>query len=613
MMKWMSVCLIAAAVLVLARAAFADASVLAGLEFKHGIAFFNELKYPADFEHLEYLNPDAPKGGAMVISSQSNFNTLTPSAEGATLAPGLNWLTIETLLLRAGDEVSSFYGRLADGIAVTPDQLAIVFRIHPQARWNDGVPLTAKDAVFSIQTALAELQGAIWYGFIDSVQLIDERHLAVHLKEPMTLNNIIMFTYLPIYPEHYWTVHDPDAVSMDVPVGSGPYRISAIEQNKFVEYERIPDYWGRDIPVNRGLYNFDRIRFDVYRDATVVREALKKGLIDHWTEQDVRYWHDAYDIPALEKGWLRKIRRNFHIEIGVRRAVALNNRLPRFQDRRVRKALTLAMDFEWQNRAIHFGYQTRAHSYWPDTQLAATGLPSEDELKLLEPFRDQLPPELFTEAFRFREINSPQDFRNNLIEARQLLLEAGWEVIDGVLREQASGGAFEIEFLSTNPEDSRILLPYFQALEVLGIRGSIRLAETSQYTNRLRNFDFDALLRNHDILLPPVIELKSFFDSSTALEPLTNNMAGISHPALDHLVVQANLATTLAEMVAACRAIDRVVLWGYYQIPLYAVDQPRTVIWDKFGQPDFEPRYLPAFPAGWWYDPVKAARIEISR
>ena len=368
------------------------------------------------------------------------------------------------------------------------------------------------------------------------------------------------------------------------------------------------DYWGRDIPVNRGRYNFETMRYEVYRDATVIREAFRKGLVDIWTEEDVRYWHSSYDTPALDKGWIKKIRRQFGVEVGVRRGIALNNRMEKFSDRRVRQALTLAMDFEWQNRALHHGYHKRAHSLWPDTPLAATGLPSEDELQLLAPFRDQLPTELYNRPFRFPELTTEEELRASMEAARLLLEQAGWKVTDGELT-NAEGEIFEMRFLTDNAEDSRILLPYFKHLEQLGISSSLRLAESSQYGNRLRNFDFDAVMRNQDILMPPIHELKATYHSEAALVPLSRNVAGVSHPVVDFLVTKASEATTIEQMIASCRALDRVLLWQYYLIPLYAVDLRRTVHWDKFGVPAFEPKYLPAFPDGWWYDPEKAARI----
>ena len=593
---------------VVSQAFAAAADVIDGLEFKHGIAFFHDLKYPADFTHLDYLNPDAPKSGELVLSTQSAFNTLAPMAERGTSAPEGFWFNSDTLLIRSGDEVSAFYGRLADGIAITDDRMAMVFRIHPDARWRDGVPITSRDVAFTLNGRRDQVQGRMWFGFIDAVEELDERHVAIRLSAPITLNNIIMIQFTSILPEHYWRERDPGASTLTPPLSSGPYKVAAIKQGRFIEYERDTQYWGRDIPVNRGRYNFDRVRYEVYRDATVIRESFRKGLIDIWTETDVRYWHDSYDIPAFDKGWIKKIRRHFGIEVGVRSSIALNNRRAKFADRRVREALTLAMDFDWQNRTLHNGHHKRAHSNWPDTILSATGLPSVAELALMRQFRNQLPPELFEQPFRFPETTSVADHRANLVRARQLLLEAGWQTIDGVLASD-TGELFEIEFLSQNAADARTLLPYLQDLKRLGIAATIRLVESSQYINLHRNFVFDAVLKNQDILMPPIIELRSTYHSEAAEDPTSRNVAGISHPALDYLITQANLATTLDQMVATCRAIDRVLLWQYYQIPLYAVDLRRTVHWDKFGIPDSDAKYWPAFPDGWWYDDAKAARI----
>ena len=580
------------------------------LSFRHGIAFFHELKYPSDFTHFDYVNPDAPKGGALVLSTPIAFNNLAPLAERAIGVPAEFGFEAETLLIRAGDEISAFYGRLADGIAVTGDRLAIVFRIHADARWRDGVRITSDDVVFTLNARRQQIEYGLYLEFIRNVEALDDRHVAVHLHTPLTLNNVIMMQFTDILPAHYWRERDPTRVTLAPPVSSGPYEVAAIRQARYVTWRRDPDYWGRDIPVNRGRYNFDTVRYDVYRDATVTREAFRKGLIDIFTEPDVRYWHRSYDIPALEKGWIRKIHRKFGIEVGVRSSIALNNRRDKFGDRRVRQALTLAMDFEWQNRTLHHGYRKRAHSFWPDTILAATDLPSPGELALLEPHRADLPPELFARPFRFREAATPQARRKTLLEARQLLREAGWRVEGGVLR-NAAGDAFELAFLSQNPEDARFLLPYLKSLQQLGIGGGIQLVDSTRYANLVRGFQFDAVLMNRDILMPPVIELRSTYHSEAATLPLSRNVGGIADPVLDSLVTQANLATTLDEMVVACRAIDRVLLWQYYQIPLYAVGPRRTVHWDKFGIPAFEPDYWPAFPDGWWFDREKAARIVV--
>ena len=588
---------------------FADA-ILDSLDFRHGIAFYHDLKYPADFRHFDYVNPDAPKGGKWVVPTQVNFNSLAPSGDAGTPAPYAFWLALDRLVERAGDEPAAFYGMLAEGLAVTPDQKTVVFRIRPEARWHDGAPITSRDVAFTIALRQSEIEGRMFYAFVKRVREIDDRHVALHLHEPLAPSDIITIQWTPILPAHYWSRRDPAEVTMRIPPGSGPYRIASIKQGSYVEYERVADYWGRDMPAARGRFNFDVLRYEVYRDATVIREALRKGLIDAWTEQDFRYWHGAYDTPALEKGWLKKIRRNYGMEIGMRRIITFNLRRPQFMDRRVRRALTLAMDFEWWNRTLQFGYAERAHSYWPDTELAAVGLPSADELILLEEHRDRLPPELFTQPFRFAAVENPARHRANLLRARELLSRAGWTIRDGVLRDE-KGKPFRLEFLSQNPEDARLLLPYFKQLARLGIAASVRLTETNQYINRLRAFDFDAMLRDSTILMPPIIELKPFFHTESAAMPLSRNPGGISHPVVDILVEKAILAKTMREVIATCRALDRVLLWEYFQLPLDAVARPRTVYWDKFGRPDFEPRYWPPYPDGWWYEPEKAARIKL--
>ena len=595
------------AAVVPAAAAFASTS-LEDLEFKHGIAFFHELKYPKGFTHLEYLNPDAPKGGILVLPNGSNFDTFAPAAERGTGAPG-RFFRDETLMIRSGDEVSAFYGRLADGIALTEDRLTLVFRIHPKAKWRDGVPITSNDVVYTIESLMSQVSGRFYFSTLESAEKIDDRHVAIHFNTPLQLPALMSFSTIPIMPEHYWRDKDPSAPTLVPPLNGGPYEITAFKQSRFVEYRRDRDYWGKDIPVNRGRYNFDTIRFDIYRDATVTREAFRKGLIDMWEESDARYWHSAFDTPAFEKGWVKKIRRNSGLEVGIRQGIALNNRLGKFKDRRVREALTLAVDFEWQNRVLHFGYQKRAHSYWPDTILTASGLPSADELALLSPYREQLPAELFEQPFRFPEIVTKEDYRANILRARELMNEAGWHIVDGVLR-NAAGKVFEIEFLVRSSGDARTLLPYFQRLKQLGIRGTIALASgASEWINRIREYSYDALLTSMRIQMPPLIGLKGRFHSDSALVPTSANRSGISDPVVDFLVDEAVSATTLRQMIATCRALDRVLLWQYYQIPLYAVDLRTTVHWDKFGRPDYEPKYQPAFPDGWWYDPVKAARI----
>ena len=376
------------------------------LEFKHGIAFFDDLKYPGDFTHFDYLNPHAPKGGRLVLSHPFSFDTLAPLPQGESGAPTGYLYRGDTLIVRGGDEVAAFYGRLADGIAVADDERTIVFRIHPEARWDDGVPITASDVVFTFDVQRSQVGASYFFRFIEAVEALDERHVAFRLDAPLTHDHVTLIQYIAILPQHYWRNRDPTAHTLEPPVSSGPYRITEVKAGRYIEYERNPDYWGWDLPLNKGRYNFDIVRYEVYRDRSVAREAFRKGSIDILDEDDIRYWVTAYEGPDLESGRIKKIQRNYGIWVGIGRAFVLNSRVPRLADRRVRKALTLAFDYEWINQKLYHGGRTRARSHWPNTILSATGLPSEDELKLLSRFRESLPSALFQQPFYFPEDGS---------------------------------------------------------------------------------------------------------------------------------------------------------------------------------------------------------------
>ena len=359
--------------------------------YEHGISFFHELKYPADFTHFDYLNPDAPKGGVLVLSTWRDFNTLTIFTDFLPAPATTKWM-YDSLMSSRSEEMSSFYGRLADGLAVSDDKRTLFVRLHPEARWHDGMPITTRDVKFTLEF----IQTSIWLGgffsWVQSVEILGEREIALRLASELTVSNVFPLSWFPIMPAHYWEERDPTRAFLEPPLGSGPHRVDEVRQGRTIRYERVPDYWGRDIPVNKGRFNFDQIRYDVYRDATVAREAFRKGLFDTWGEGDIRYWATGYDIPARDKGWLVMDRLDYRGYIGVNRVIALNNRRDKFKDPRVRKALMLAVDFEWENRVLHFGQLERALSYFSgEPSLEARGLPGEGELALLAPFRDQLP------------------------------------------------------------------------------------------------------------------------------------------------------------------------------------------------------------------------------
>lgn len=600
---------------VLAAALFAAASSSAAEPtYEHGISFFHGLKYPADFSHFDYINPDAPKGGVLVQSTQNDFNTLSLITDQFVTAPGVTWM-YDSLVSYRSEEMSSFYGWLADGLSVADDRRTLFIRLHPRARWHDGVPITARDVKFTVELIQSGLRFRGFLSWVRSVEILGERELALRLDSELTVSNIFPLSWFPILPAHYWENRHSGRASLEPPLGSGPYRVAEVRQGRYIRYERVPDYWGRDIAVNKGRFNFDQIHYDVYRDATVAREAFRKGLFDTWMEPDIRYWATGYDIPAREKGWLVMDHLDHREEIGVNRVIALNNRRERFKDPRVREALTLAVDFEWENRVLRFGLLERALSNFSgEPSLEARGLPGEDELALLAPFRDQLPKRLFTEVFEFPRSTGVGRSRAPLEQARALLAQSGWRIEDGVLV-NSRGEPFEIEFLSVDGADQRTLLPYLSTLKLLGITGGIRLVDAAQFINLRQKFDYDAIVTQNDILAPPIVFLAGFFHSQSASQAQSYNASGIADPVVDALIDQAVKVTTLEEMATACRALDRVLLWGFYQIPLDAIAPFRIVYWNKFGRPEREEIavYKSPFPDGWWYDDAKAAQIDISR
>ncbi len=577
------------------------------LEFKHGIAFFHDLKYPPDFPHLDYLNPDAPKGGRLVLPWDFSFDTFAPLSLGETGVPSGYHFQYEPLIVRGGDEFTAFYGRLAEGIAVTEDKMAIVFRIHPDARWNDGVPVSAKDVVYTFEQNMAQPGAGFFFSFIKLVEALDEQHVAIRLEVPLTYDHVALIQYQGIMPEHYWRERDPTKHTLEPPVFSGPYRVKDVKFGRHIEYERREDYWGWHLPLNKGRYNFDSVRYEVYLDATVARQAFLNGMLDILDVDDIRHWINTFEGPAMKQGLIAKARRNYGIWVGMGRAFVLNSRLPRLADRRVRKALTLALDFEWMNEKYYYGDRVRAKSFWPDTILEATGMPSHDELELLAPFKAELPAEVFQQPFELPVAGNDTSFRDNRVEARQLLESAGWRIEDGVLRNSA-GQPFTLELLSANPENARVVLPWFKSLERLGISASIRLVDISQYTNRMRQHDYDAFVHPYDFVIPPTLSARSNFHSSAVMGEGSRNYTGVSSPVIDYLIDTAEAAVTLKDLVAASRALDRVLMWNYHLIPLYAYDARRTVYWDKFGRPP-HPKYRPAYPDGWWFDATKAARL----
>lgn len=592
--------------------------IMAAERWQHGVSTFDEFKYGADFEHFDYADPQAPKGGALVLSTQVDYTNFTPflpfgTAAVGMIAPGMLY---DGLFVRANDEAYSVYGNLARRVRFADDLSEVTVQLQPDAYWHDGVPITARDVKFTFDHVLTKAHPGIRaaLSIIDSVEILDEFGIVFRFKPIGGLNRNSFAspaTYVAILPEHYWRTRDLSALSLDVPLGSGPYRIRDFEQGQFLLWERVADYWGRDLAVHRGRHNFDTIRYELYRDATVAREALRKGLIDYWIEADPYQWRTGYDVPAKARGWLVMRQNNAKVQSGFQTALIFNTRRAKLADVRVREALTLAFDFAWTNRAIYDGFYARADSYFPGTELAARGLPRGAELALLEPFREQLPERVFNEPFAFPEATHADGHRDNLLKARELLAQAGWtarggEMVDG------EGRQLEIEFLTNASSDKRTLLPYMANLARLGVASNIRLVESAQYMHRLLESDYDALLRSLPYGFPPGVEIRAYFNSTTASAPNSANVAGINSPVVDALVSKVLGARRSDELIAASRALDRTLLWGYYLIPIIGRPEPRAVHWDKFGRPEVEAEYITSFPDTWWWDEERAARIGLA-
>ena len=580
------------------------------LSFHHGISMLHELKYGPGFENFDYINPIAPKGGAIKFSTNANVRNFAGEFDNNNDGPPGVGFVYDTLIVLSRDELGGFYGRLAKSIAVSSDGRLLAFRLHPEAEFHDGTPVTSKDVKFTVDWILSTVEGGLYLGWIDSVEAVSEHEVHLHLKEPLDDSNLRILAYEPrILPEHHWRGRNPSEATTEFPLGSGPYQVDSWNQD-YIRFTRVEDYWGRDLPVNKGQFNFDILQFDVYRDATVAREALRKGLFDYYLESDTRHWVSSYDVPAVEAGYLKKGEVITRGATGPSRVLTFNSRRSPFDDVRVREALSLAFDFDWQNRALHSRVHKRAIGYFPGSPFGATGLPTQQELVLLEPFRELIDHRVFSEPIDVPKSSGWGRNRDALVRASSLLSEAGWSVERGMLR-NSLGVPFEFEFLSTNVAERRVLLPYIDTLRLLGINARINLVESAQNINLRRSRDFDMIIESHVMMMPPIIQLPVFFSSEASEQPLTRNVAGINDPVVDALITNATQTLSFSDMTTACRALDRVLFRGYYHIPLQMIANTRVMFWDLFGYPETKEMVShQAGPESWWYDPQKAARIK---
>ena len=569
--------------------------------WQHALVLFGKPKYPSWFQHFDYANPKAPKGGQLKLAHPATFDSLNPFIMKGVKAPGVLML-FESLMTGSLDEPQSYYPLVAKRFRMPDTRDWIEFELNPAARWHDGKPITPEDIIYSLQAIKEEADPVYRLSFapLASVEKTGTHRVKFTFGEPYTREAPILAASMPILPKHYYAEHPFNQTTLQPPLGSGAYKVGAFEPARYITMERVADYWGKNLPVNRGQYNFQTIRYDVYRDATVALEALKAGEVDLRQENISRNWATAYDTPALKEGRLRKEEIPSGLPQGMQ-AFFFNLRRPPFDDRVVREAIGLTMDYEWINKALFYGAYKRNDSFFQYTPFAATGLPAGEELAFLEQYKDLLPSELFTTAFANPKTDGSGQNRKNLLKAQKMLEKAGYTLIDGHHRiSPVTGEPLKIEFMLNQPTMQRVILPMLKGLKQLGIEGRIRLVDDAQYQRRIETRDFDVISNwiNLGVFFPGV-EQQNFWHSVQADIEGSNNFSGMKHPAIDAAIEQIVNAKTLEQLTPPARALDRILLWEHVVIPHWHNNTFRTAWWDKFGMPKQNPPYGLAVNS-WW-------------
>jgi len=582
------------------------ACTLAGAAPRHALTLYDEPpKYPANFNHFEYANPDAPKGGVLRQAGFGSFDSLNPFINKGVSAEDIG-LIYDTLTTNSLDEPFTVYGLLAEKIERGPKNDWVRFYLRPEARFHDGQPVTAEDVAFTFETLIS--QGApqyrAYYADVDKVVVEGKRQVRFDFKHAGNRELPMILGQLPVLPKHWWAERDFTSGSLEPPLGSGPYRVERVQPGRSISYARVEDYWGRDLAVNRGFYNFDRLVFDYYRDNTVALQAFKAGQFDYWLETSAKNWATAYDIPAVHEGRLIKEEIPNYNPTGMQGFI-FNIRRPLLQDRRVREALALLFDFEWTNRQLFNGAYFRTHSYFDNSELASSGLPGKDELAVLEPLRGQIPDEVFEKPFELPVTDGNGIIREQQRRAYQLLTEAGWHVENDRMVD-AQGKPVKLEFLLVQSEFERVLLPYKRNLADLGIELEIRRVDVSQYVNRLRSRDFDMIVSGFGQSNSPGNEQREYWHSVSADNPGSRNFIGLKDPAIDTLVEQLIAADTRQELITHTRALDRVLLWGHYVVPNWHIKTWRVAYWNHLAHPQVTPRQDIGLMT-WWTRPEEPA------
>lgn len=587
---------------------------------RHALSLVGEPRMPAGFKHFDWANPDAPKGGRLRRWDMGTFDSLNAFSIKGQAAEALGMI-YDSLMSSSPDEPSTEYGLIAQWASYPDDYSSVTFKLRPEARWHDGQPITVDDVIFSLNALkAAHPQYAFYYKNVISAEKTGDHEVTFRfdVKGNRELPQIV--GELTILPKHHWQAigengekRDITKSSLEIPLGSGPYKIKSVDPGRAIIYERVADYWAKDLPVRKGLWNFDEISYTYYRDMTPAFEAFKSGAIDVWNENSANRWATQYDLDAVKKGAIKKEELK-NARVAGMQAFVLNTRKPQFTDPRVRQAFNLAFDFDTLNKTLFYGQYIRTGSYFANSELAATGLPQGREKEILETIKDLIPPQVFTTVWKNPSAANPMDHRNNLRQAVKLMGEAGWTIKNGRLT-NAKGEVMSAEFLLVQPDFERIVLPYIEDLKKIGIAATARIVDTSQYKRRLDSFDFDVVVGSFAQSHSPGNEQRDFWGSESAKHDGSRNLAGISNPAIDKLIDAIILAKDRADLVAATRALDRVLLWNNYVVPQWYYPFDRLASWDRFGRPEKLPSQSPGTTMSWWFDANKddAVRTRLGR
>ena len=577
----------------------------------YGLSLLGEPKLPADFKAFPYVNPEAPKGGEIVLSAVGTFDSFNPFIVRGTPAADVTRVW-ETLLVRNADEAETAYGGLAGVIELPADRMGVAFEIRPEARFNDGTPVTAEDVVWSFETLRSQGRPFYrqYYADVVSVTAEGPRRVVFRFKSATNRELPLILGEMAVLPKHWWEGREFDKPLTDPPLGSGAYRVGHFEFGRSLSLDRVSDVWSKDLPTSRGLSNFDRRRTEYFRDATVALEAFKAGQVDFREENVAKEWATSYDFPAVQKGLVKKELLRHQRPTGMQ-GFGMNTRRAIFKDPRVRHALAMVFDFEWENANLFYGSYTRASSYFSNSELASSGVPEGAELALLEPFRAKLPPELFTQPFKLPATDGSGNNREQMRGALGLLEQAGWKVRDRKLVD-ADGNPFSFEILLDSPAFERVALPYVQWLSRLGIEARVRTVDGAQYQRLTDNYDFDMTVVAMGQSDSPGNEQSGFWTCASAKQEGGDNLMGICDPVVDALVQGILQAPDRAALVAATHALDRVLLANWYLVPNWYLQSVRVAYWDRFGRPAQPVRSGLALDS-WWLDPVRAAANDAAK